>query len=83
MEKSIMLSVDLLVCEAEKLLKKCGLLVEQEVIGMIKVASNLIWDNANPDTDESWVYWIASKELYIAEYIGELHKEAIKKRFAE
>lgn len=50
---------------------------------MIKVASDLIWNNANPDIDESWVYWITSKELYIAEYIGELHKEGLRKYFAK
>lgn len=83
MGKSIILSADLLIREAEKLLRAHGLLAEQEAIGIIKVASDLIWNNANPDTDESLVYWITSKELYIAEYIGELHKEAIREYFAK
>lgn len=81
MEKPIMISANLLVCEAEKLLKKHGLLVEQEVMEMIKGASDIIWNNADPNTDESWMHWITSKELYIAEYIGELHRETVKKYF--
>lgn len=81
MNKAIKLSVDLLVCEAEKLLREYGLLAEQAVVGIIKVASDLVWDNANPDTEVSWVDWMTSQELYIAEYIGELHKETVKKCF--
>lgn len=83
MKDGILISADLLVRTAEKLLVEHGLLLENEVLGIIKAASNLIWDNADPEEDEKWVYWITSRQLYVEEYIVELHKAEIRKYFAE
>lgn len=79
MDMTIKMIAELLVYEAERLLKDHGLASEGKVLEMIKMASSLIWNNADPATDEYWVHWITSKELYVAECIGELHKEAAKK----
>lgn len=79
MDITIKIVADLLVHNAEYLLKKYGLAVEHKVLEMVKTASNLIWNNADHKTDESWVHWITSKELYVVEYIGELHKESARK----
>ena len=79
MDIGIKMLADVLVCDAEYLLKKCGLSVEHKVLEMIKTASYFIRNNATLETDESWVQWITSKELYVMLYIEELHKELARK----
>lgn len=83
MEKIIIYTINTLIKEADKILIEYGLQMEKEVLSMVKSASALIWNNAEPELDENFVYWMAGIENSFVERIMELHKEQIKQYLAE
>lgn len=76
------MSADFLIHEAESVLKRYGLLAEEVALSLVKVATELIWNHANPETDEKWVHWITDKEIHIKGMILALHKQRIEQRLS-
>ncbi len=77
MDKSFICAADTLIKEADRTLTDHGLCKEKDVLCLVKSASAIIWNNANPDVDESFVHWITDIELSFVERIAELHRERI------
>lgn len=82
MEK-IICAVNMLLKEADRVLMEYGLIMEKEVLSMVKSASALIWNNANPITEEYLAYWITDIEYSFVERITEMHKEQIQLYLSE
>ena len=83
MEKSIICAANTLIKEADRTLTEYSLQMEKEVLSMVKSASALIWNNANPNTEEFLIYWITDIECSFVERITELHREQIKQYLSE
>jgi len=64
--------------QGSKILTDQGLSKEKEVLCLVKSASVIVWNNADPDTDESFVHWITDIELSFVERITELHRDRIE-----
>ncbi len=77
MDKSFICTADTLIKEANKILTDHGLCKEKEILCLVKSASVIVWNNADPDIDESFVHWITDIELSFVERIAELHWERI------
>lgn len=77
MDKSFICAVDTLIKEANKTLTEYGTSKEKDVLCLVKSASAIVWNNADPDTDESFVHWITDIELSFVERITELHRDRI------
>ena len=78
MDKSFICAVNTLIKEADKTLSEHGLSKEKDILSMVKSASAIIWNNADPDVDESLVHWITDIELSFVERITVLHRDRIE-----
>lgn len=78
MDRSFICAVDTLIKEADKILTDHGLSKEKDVLCLVKSASFIVWNNADPDVDESFVHWITDIELSFVERITELHRDRIE-----
>lgn len=78
MDKSFICTADTLIKEANKILTECGLSKEKDVLCLVKSASVIVWNNADPNVDESFVHWITDVELSFVERITELHRDRIE-----
>lgn len=77
--REYIMSAETLLQEAERALQQYGLSAEGVALEFTRAAVRLIWNHADPNTDECLAHWITDRETYIKNAILDLHKQRIEK----